>query len=67
MWKLKEFESIYSRNELSRFMVRDFYAFDVINEAKFYYWQKNFVSRETQVPTFFHITNSIGARFQNCE
>lgn len=37
MWKLKEFESIYSRNERSRLKVRDFYANEVINEAKFYY------------------------------
>lgn len=48
MWKLKEFESIYSRNERSRLKVRDFYANEVINEAKFYYWQKNFVSQEKQ-------------------
>ncbi len=40
MWNLKEFESIYSRYESSGLKVRDYCANEVINEAKFYYWQK---------------------------
>lgn len=48
MWKLKEFESIYSRYERSGLKVRDFYANEVINEAKFYYWQKKL--RESKLP-----------------
>lgn len=40
MWNLKEFESIYFRYESSGLKVRDFCANEVINEAKFYYWQK---------------------------
>ena len=43
-----------------------FYANEVINEANSIISKKSCVSRETQIPTFFHITNSIGARFQNC-
>ena len=40
MWNLKSFEVIYSRYESSGLTVRDFCATEVINEAKFYYWQK---------------------------
>ncbi|WP_394368610.1 IS66 family insertion sequence element accessory protein TnpA [Bacteroides nordii] len=40
MWNLKEFESIYLRYESSGLKVRDFCTNEVINEAKFYYWQK---------------------------
>lgn len=41
MWNLKDFESIYSRYESSGLKVRDFCTNEVIiNEAKFYYWQK---------------------------
>ena len=40
MWNLKSFEVIYSRYERSGLKVRDFCANEVINEAKFYYWQK---------------------------
>ena len=53
MWKLKEFESIYSRYERSGLKVRDFYANEVINEAKFYYWQKSCVSRNCQLKVLF--------------
>lgn len=48
MWNLKEFESIYSRYEISGLKVRDFCANEVINEAKFYYWQKKL--RESKLP-----------------
>lgn len=48
MWNLKEFESIYSRYESSGLKVRDFCANEVINEAKFYYWQKK--RRESNLP-----------------
>ena len=48
MWNLKEFESIYSRYESSGLKVRDFCANEVINEAKFYYWQKKL--RESKLP-----------------
>lgn len=48
MWNLKEFESIYSRYESSGLKVRDFCANEVINEAKFYYWQKKL--RELNLP-----------------
>lgn len=48
MWNLKEFESIYSRYESSGLKVRDFCANEVINEAKFYYWQKQL--RESKLP-----------------
>lgn len=40
MWNLKEFELIYSRYQSNGLKVRDFCANEVINEAKFYYWQK---------------------------
>ena len=48
MWNLKAFELIYSRYESSGLKVRDFCANEVINEAKFYYWQKKF--RESKLP-----------------
>ena len=48
MWNLKTFELIYSRYESSGLKVRDFCANEVINEAKFNYWQKKF--RESQLP-----------------
>lgn len=48
MWNLKAFESIYSRYESSGLKVRDFCANEVINEAKFYYWQKKL--RESKLP-----------------
>lgn len=48
MWNLKEFESIYSRYESSGLKVRDFCANEVINEAKFDYWQKKL--RESKLP-----------------
>ena len=40
MWNLKSFELIYSRYQSSGLKVHDFCANEVINEAKFYYWQK---------------------------
>lgn len=48
MWNLKEFESIYFRYESSGLKVCDFCANEVINEAKFYYWQKKL--RESRLP-----------------
>lgn len=48
MRNIKEFESIYFRYESSGLKVRDFCANEVINEAKFYYWQKKF--RELNLP-----------------
>ena len=60
MWKLKEFESIYSRNERSRLKVRDFYANEVINEAKFYYWQKKL--RESKLPAQNFVPIVLGSR-----
>lgn len=48
MWNLKTFELIYSRYESSGLKVRDFCANEVINEAKFYYWQKKL--RESKLP-----------------
>ena len=48
MWNLKAFELIYSRYESSGLKVRDFCANEVINEAKFYYWQKKL--RESKLP-----------------
>ena len=48
MWNLKAFEIIYSRYESSGLKVRDFCANEVINEAKFYYWQKKL--RESKLP-----------------
>lgn len=49
MWNLKLFEVIYSRYESSGLTVRDFCATEVINEAKFYYWQKKL--RQSKLPT----------------
>ena len=49
MWNLKSFEFIYSRYESSGLKVRDFCANEVINEAKFYYWQKKL--RQSKLPT----------------
>ena len=49
MWNLKEFESIYSRYESSGLKVRDFCTNEVINEAKFYYWQKKL--RASKLPS----------------
>jgi len=49
MWNLKSFEVIYSRYESSGLKVRDFCANEVINEAKFYYWQKKL--RQSKLPT----------------
>lgn len=48
MWNLKAFEIIYSRYESSGLKVRDFCFNEVINEAKFYYWQKKL--RESKLP-----------------
>lgn len=48
MWNLKAFELIYSRYESSGLKVRDFCANEVINEAKFYYWQKKL--RKSKLP-----------------
>lgn len=48
MWNFKEFESIYSHYESSGLKVSDFCANEVINEAKFYYWQKKL--RESKLP-----------------
>lgn len=48
MWNLKEFASIYSRYKSSGLKVRDFCANEVINEAKFYYWQKKL--RDSRLP-----------------
>lgn len=48
MWNLKAFELIYSRYKSSGLKVRDFCANEVINEAKFYYWQKKL--REQKLP-----------------
>ncbi len=49
MWNLKEFESIYLRYESSSLKVRDFCTNEVINEAKFYYWQKKL--RASKLPS----------------
>lgn len=49
MWNLQSFEVIYSRYESSGLKVRDFCANEVINEAKFYYWQKKL--RQSKLPT----------------
>lgn len=49
MWNLKEFESIYSRYESSGLKVRDFCTNEVINKAKFYYWQKKL--RASKLPS----------------
>lgn len=48
MWNLKSFEVIYSCYESSGLKVRDFCANEVINEAKFYYWQKKL--RQSKLP-----------------
>lgn len=55
MWNLKEFESIYSRYESSGLKVRDFCANEVINEAKFYYWQKKLRVSKLSAPSFVPI------------
>lgn len=48
MLNLKVFELIYSRYESSGLKVRDFCSNELINEAKFYYWQKKL--RESKLP-----------------
>lgn len=42
MWNLQSLELIYIHYESSGLKVRGFCANEVINEAKFYYWQKKF-------------------------
>lgn len=55
MWNLKSFELIYSRYESSGLKVRDFCANEVINEAKFYYWQKKLRASKLPAPSFVPI------------
>ncbi|MCE8466834.1 IS66 family insertion sequence element accessory protein TnpA [Bacteroides nordii] len=64
MWNLKEFESIYSRYESSGLKVRDFCANELINEAKFYYWQKKLREPKLPIQHFVPIvlgSNSVGS------
>lgn len=64
MWNLKSFELIYSRYESSCLKVRDFCANEVINEAKFYYWQKKLRSSKLPAQSFVPIvldSNSSGS------
>lgn len=64
MWNLKTFELIYSRYESSGLKVRDFCANEVINEAKFYYWQKKLRSSKLPAQSFVLIildSNSLGS------
>lgn len=64
MWNLKFFELIYSRYESSGLKVRDFCANEVINEAKFYYWQKKLRGSNLPAPSFVPIvpdSNSSGS------
>lgn len=64
MWNLKSFELIYSRYESSGLKVRDFCANEVINEAKFYYWQKKFRASKLPAQSFVPIvldSNSSGS------
>ena len=60
MWNLKEFESIYSSCESSGLKVRDFCANEVINEAKFYYWQKKL--RESKLPAQSFVPIVLGSQ-----
>ena len=55
MWNLKVFELIYSRYESSCLKVRDFCANEVINEAKFYYWQKKLRESKLTAQSFVPI------------
>lgn len=55
MWNLKSFELIYSRYESSGLKVRDFCANEVINEAKFYYWQKKLRASQLSAQSFVPI------------
>lgn len=59
MWNLKVFELIYSRYESSGLKVRDFCANEVINEAKFYYWQKKL--RESKLPAQSFVPIVVGS------
>ena len=59
MWNLKSFEIIYSRYESSGLKVRDFCANEVINEAKFYYWQKKL--RESKLPAQSFVPIMLGS------
>ena len=60
MWNLKEFESIYSRYESSGLKVRDFCANELINGAKFYYWQKKL--REPKLPIQHFVPIVLGSK-----
>ena len=60
MWNLKSFALVYSRYESSGLKVRDFCANEVINEAKFYYWQKKL--RESKLPAQNFVPIVLGSR-----
>ncbi len=55
MLNLQSFELIYSRYQRSGLKVRDFCANEVINEAKFYYWQKKLRAQSSSPKSFVPI------------
>jgi len=55
MLNLKEFQLIYSRYQSSGLKVCDFCANEVINEAKFYYWQKKLRKQTSPIKSFVPI------------